>query len=128
MPEPSTWLNLIQHHPAEGPGAIDDWAESRGLILLVVSEHHAAEDGYLPSPLPMAAALAARTTSVVQAATRSASSSIDSLHETAMVPSPAPGRGASAPTSIRPGFCNGISNVFAACRMRASLRQLIISS
>jgi alkanesulfonate monooxygenase SsuD/methylene tetrahydromethanopterin reductase-like flavin-dependent oxidoreductase (luciferase family) len=48
------------------PAALDmaAWAESRGLLLLVVSEHHAAEDGYLPSPLPMAAALAARTTSV----------------------------------------------------------------
>ncbi|BCI81012.1 hypothetical protein MTY66_26370 [Mycolicibacterium sp. TY66] len=48
------------------PAALDmaAWAEPRGLILLVVSEHHAAEDGYLPSPLPMAAALAARTTSV----------------------------------------------------------------
>lgn len=26
-------LNLIQHHPAEGPGAIADWAKSRGLTL-----------------------------------------------------------------------------------------------
>jgi GMP synthase-like glutamine amidotransferase len=26
-------LNLIQHHPAEGPGAIADWARSRGLTL-----------------------------------------------------------------------------------------------
>ncbi|WNG87252.1 LLM class flavin-dependent oxidoreductase [Mycobacterium sp. ITM-2016-00317] len=47
------------------PAALEmaEWTETRGLILLVVSEHHAAEDGFLPSPLPMAAALAARTKS-----------------------------------------------------------------
>ncbi|MVV49181.1 type 1 glutamine amidotransferase [Pseudomonas sp. PB120] len=28
-------LNLVQHHPAEGPGAIGDWAVSRGLTLNV---------------------------------------------------------------------------------------------
>jgi GMP synthase-like glutamine amidotransferase len=28
-------LNLIQHHPAEGPGAIAQWAEARGLTLKV---------------------------------------------------------------------------------------------
>ncbi|KAB0495970.1 type 1 glutamine amidotransferase [Pseudomonas vancouverensis] len=28
-------LNLIQHHPAEGPGAIAEWAASRGLALNV---------------------------------------------------------------------------------------------
>jgi len=45
------------------PAALEmaEWAETHGLILLVVSEHHAADDGFLPSPLPMAAALAART-------------------------------------------------------------------
>ncbi|WP_347927338.1 type 1 glutamine amidotransferase [Pseudomonas helvetica] len=44
MPEQSTSLNLIQHHPAEGPGAIDDWAESRGLTLKVFR----ADLGQLP--------------------------------------------------------------------------------
>ena len=38
------------------------WADSRGSATVVVSEHHASEDGYLPSPFPMAAALAAVTT------------------------------------------------------------------
>ena len=38
------------------------WADSRGCATVVVSEHHASEDGYLPSPFPMAAALAAVTT------------------------------------------------------------------
>lgn len=44
MPELPTWLNLIQHHPAEGPGAIDDWAESRGLTLRIFR----ADLGQLP--------------------------------------------------------------------------------
>ena len=37
-------LNLIQHHPAEGPGAIALWAESRGLTLNVFR----ADLGQLP--------------------------------------------------------------------------------
>jgi alkanesulfonate monooxygenase SsuD/methylene tetrahydromethanopterin reductase-like flavin-dependent oxidoreductase (luciferase family) len=39
------------------------WAESRGCLSVVISQHHASEDGYLPSPVPMAAALAASTSS-----------------------------------------------------------------
>jgi alkanesulfonate monooxygenase SsuD/methylene tetrahydromethanopterin reductase-like flavin-dependent oxidoreductase (luciferase family) len=41
-----------------------EWAESRGCLTAVVSEHHGSEDGYLPSPVPMAAAMAARTTTL----------------------------------------------------------------
>ena len=37
------------------------WAEGRGGLAAIVSEHHAVEDGYLPSPVPFAAAIAART-------------------------------------------------------------------
>lgn len=37
------------------------WAETRGAIAAVLSEHHGAEDGHLPSPLLLAAAVAART-------------------------------------------------------------------
>lgn len=37
-------LNLIQHHPAEGPGAIADWASSRGLMLKIFR----ADLGQLP--------------------------------------------------------------------------------
>ena len=40
------------------------WSETRGCLSVIVSEHHAVPDGYLPSPLPLAAALAARTTKV----------------------------------------------------------------
>jgi alkanesulfonate monooxygenase SsuD/methylene tetrahydromethanopterin reductase-like flavin-dependent oxidoreductase (luciferase family) len=38
------------------------WLDERGVTALVVSEHHGEEDGYLPSPLVMASAIAARTT------------------------------------------------------------------
>ena len=37
------------------------WAETRGCITAAVSQHHVSDDGYLPSPVPFAAALAART-------------------------------------------------------------------
>lgn len=37
------------------------WAETRGCIAAVLCEHHGADDGYLPSPLPLGAAIAART-------------------------------------------------------------------
>ena len=40
------------------------WAESRGCLSAVVCEHHAVEDGYLPSPLILATALAACTTTL----------------------------------------------------------------
>ena len=37
------------------------WADDRGCQAIAVSEHHASEDGYLPSPLTLAAAIAAVT-------------------------------------------------------------------
>ena len=40
------------------------WAESRGASLITVSEHHGQADGYLPSPVLLLGALAARTTTV----------------------------------------------------------------
>lgn len=40
------------------------WAEQHGFMSLAVSEHHASDDGYLPSPLVFASALAARTTTI----------------------------------------------------------------
>lgn len=40
------------------------WAETRGAALAVLSEHHATEDGHLPSPLILASAIAARTTTL----------------------------------------------------------------
>ena len=40
------------------------WAETRGCGSVALSEHHMSEDGYLPSPMVMAGAMAARTTVV----------------------------------------------------------------
>jgi alkanesulfonate monooxygenase SsuD/methylene tetrahydromethanopterin reductase-like flavin-dependent oxidoreductase (luciferase family) len=41
-----------------------EWADELGAINVAVSEHHGSDDGYLPSPLTMLAAMAARTTQV----------------------------------------------------------------
>lgn len=40
------------------------WAESRGCMAAIVSQHHGVPDGYLPSPIPVAAAIAARTSTL----------------------------------------------------------------
>jgi len=40
------------------------WADTLGCVAILVSEHHGSEDGYLPSPVPMLAAMAARTQDV----------------------------------------------------------------
>src|SRR6185312_14707451 len=37
------------------------WAETRGALMAVLSEHHATKDGHLPAPHLLAAAIAART-------------------------------------------------------------------
>jgi alkanesulfonate monooxygenase SsuD/methylene tetrahydromethanopterin reductase-like flavin-dependent oxidoreductase (luciferase family) len=59
--------------PAFGAAAVDlyaaalemaAWGESRGCVAVVISEHHASPDGYLPSPLVLASAVAARTTAL----------------------------------------------------------------
>ena len=42
-----------------------EWADQRGALALTVSEHHGSDDGYLPSPLVMAAAIAARTSTAM---------------------------------------------------------------
>ncbi len=38
------------------------WGEQHGAALAMLSEHHASSDGYLPAPLVLAGAMAARTT------------------------------------------------------------------
>lgn len=40
------------------------WADQRGCVSIAISEHHDSADGYLPSPLPMVSAMAARTEQV----------------------------------------------------------------
>lgn len=41
-----------------------EWADTLGCRSVIVSEHHGSPDGYLPSPLPMVAAMAARTKNI----------------------------------------------------------------
>jgi alkanesulfonate monooxygenase SsuD/methylene tetrahydromethanopterin reductase-like flavin-dependent oxidoreductase (luciferase family) len=58
-PDPAARADLYQ-------AAVDmcAWAETRGCLGAVFSQHHASEDGYLPSPVPVAAAVAACTQSL----------------------------------------------------------------
>jgi alkanesulfonate monooxygenase SsuD/methylene tetrahydromethanopterin reductase-like flavin-dependent oxidoreductase (luciferase family) len=67
-------LRFDMRAPADGPAEIGDlyataiemsvWAEQHGALSVVVSEHHRSPDGYLPSPLILATAIAARTTTI----------------------------------------------------------------
>ena len=41
-----------------------EWADGAGCVSVALSEHHGSPDGYLPSPLPMLAAMAARAKNV----------------------------------------------------------------
>ncbi|MGE0881833.1 MAG: LLM class flavin-dependent oxidoreductase [Acidimicrobiia bacterium] len=38
-----------------------EWADEMGFVQVGLSEHHASDDGYLPSPVPFMAAMATRT-------------------------------------------------------------------
>jgi len=40
------------------------WGEQHGCLAMVLSEHHTSPDGYLPSPVPLASAVAAVTTTL----------------------------------------------------------------
>lgn len=63
-------LRFDMRAPGWGAPAVDlygaaidmcSWAETHGAILAVLSEHHGADDGHLPTPLILASAIAART-------------------------------------------------------------------
>jgi alkanesulfonate monooxygenase SsuD/methylene tetrahydromethanopterin reductase-like flavin-dependent oxidoreductase (luciferase family) len=63
-------LRFDMRAPAHGAPATDlyaaaidmcSWAETRGAIIAVLSEHHGTEDGHLPVPHLLASAIAART-------------------------------------------------------------------
>src|SRR5687767_8530499 len=64
-------LRFDMRSPAGGAATADlyrtalemaEWGEDHGCVATMVSEHHASPDGYLPSPLVLASAIAARTT------------------------------------------------------------------
>lgn len=60
--------------PTGGPAAIGElyaaalemavWGETHGALAAILSEHHASPDGYLPAPIVLASAMAARTTTL----------------------------------------------------------------
>jgi alkanesulfonate monooxygenase SsuD/methylene tetrahydromethanopterin reductase-like flavin-dependent oxidoreductase (luciferase family) len=63
-------LRFDMRAPEAGAPAVDlyaaaidmcSWAETRGAVIAVLSEHHATEDGHLPAPHILASAIAART-------------------------------------------------------------------
>lgn len=63
-------LRFDMRAPAAGAPAADlyaaaiemcEWAETRGAVVAVLSEHHGADDGHLPVPMILASAIAART-------------------------------------------------------------------
>jgi alkanesulfonate monooxygenase SsuD/methylene tetrahydromethanopterin reductase-like flavin-dependent oxidoreductase (luciferase family) len=63
----------LRAHPGGGATAgelyraaleMAEWGERHGCALALVSEHHGAEDGYLPAPLVLASAIAGRTRSL----------------------------------------------------------------
>ncbi len=59
MRAPDTGVSTTDLYKAAVDLAV--WTETRGCIAAVISEHHTSEDGYLPSPLLLASAMAART-------------------------------------------------------------------
>jgi alkanesulfonate monooxygenase SsuD/methylene tetrahydromethanopterin reductase-like flavin-dependent oxidoreductase (luciferase family) len=67
-------LRFDMRAPVDGPAPIRElygaaidmavWAEQNGAVSVVLSEHHASPDGYLPSPIVLASAFAARTSTL----------------------------------------------------------------
>lgn len=72
--DPMFLMRFDMRAPAFSPASTQDlykaalemaaWGEERGAIQIVVSEHHSSDDGYLPSPLVFAGAIAGRTKTI----------------------------------------------------------------
>ncbi|HUY66573.1 MAG TPA: LLM class flavin-dependent oxidoreductase [Acidimicrobiales bacterium] len=62
MRAPSTGAPTVELYAAALE--MTSWAEERGAVAAILSEHHGQSDGYLPSPMILATALAARTSSI----------------------------------------------------------------
>ncbi len=72
---PDVMLRYDMRHPSFSQASSADmysaaiaqcaWGEAKGIASVHLSEHHGAEDGYLPSPMILAAAIAARTEHMV---------------------------------------------------------------
>jgi alkanesulfonate monooxygenase SsuD/methylene tetrahydromethanopterin reductase-like flavin-dependent oxidoreductase (luciferase family) len=68
------FLRFDMRAPVTGPASntelyraaleMSAWGEANGCLTAMVSEHHAASDGYLPAPMIMATAIAARTSTL----------------------------------------------------------------
>ncbi len=66
-----SFIRFDMRAPVDGPATaaelhtatldMAEWADRTGFDSIVVSEHHGAEDGFLPSPIVAAAAIAGRT-------------------------------------------------------------------
>ena len=57
-------MRLVGSDPKEQYAAalaMAEWGEEKGASMALVSEHHGSPDGYLPAPLILASAMAART-------------------------------------------------------------------
>ena len=46
------------------------WADRIGLDMVVLSEHHGTDDGFMPAPMTLAAAVAARQPSASESISR----------------------------------------------------------
>ena len=67
-------LRFDMRAPVDGPAPIAElykaaiemaaWGEEHGAISIAVSEHHTSPDGYLPSPIVLASAMSARTSTI----------------------------------------------------------------
>jgi alkanesulfonate monooxygenase SsuD/methylene tetrahydromethanopterin reductase-like flavin-dependent oxidoreductase (luciferase family) len=72
-----------------------EWAERLGFLAVALSEHHGTDDGYLPAPVPLAAAILARTNQIpvnVAAVILPLHDPVRLAEECAVVDNVAPGR------------------------------------